>query len=106
MKMNENNTLSAHQMGAQCILTLTRKIIKSGKPEHLRQQITHKAGRTGITWRLTSTPRLCLTTSNFINKGIRLWNMLDPEIQQIESGTAFKEKMKKWVRKNIPVKPD
>ena len=104
--MEENDILSAHQMGAQSILMLTRKILLSGKPEHLRHQLTYKSGRTGTAWRLTSIPRLCITSSNFINKGIRLWNMLDPDIQQIESVTIFKERMKKWVRTNIPVKPD
>ena len=104
--MEENNVLSLHQMGAQSIVMMTRIILTTGKPKQLYQQLTSKEGRTGIYWKTSTIPKLNITTSNFIHKGVKLWNMLDQDIRSTTSTIAFKDRIKKWIKTNIPVKPD
>ena len=104
--LEKNNVLSMHQMGAQSILTLIKKIIATNKPTQLSRQLSRKTGRSGTTWKTTRNPKLNITTSNFIHKGVRLWNMLDEELKTTISMKTFKDKMKKWVKINTPLKPD
>ena len=93
--LEKNDVLSMHQMGAQSIRTLIRKMILSGKPNQLTKQINSKTGRGGIRWKVTQSPKLNIITSNFIHKGVNLWNMLYQELKTTISTKTFKEKMKK-----------
>ena len=96
---------SIHQMGAQSIISMYRKITRTGKPSQLFNQLYKTEGRNGTTWKVKSTPRLTITSSDVIEKGTKLWNMISEEIKIIEADTFFKTKCKQWTMKNIPIKP-
>ena len=104
--LKSNNMLSIHQMGAMSIANNFRKIITTGKPEKLYNVLTKTEGRTGTLWKTTrKTPRLTITASSFIEKGLRIWNKLDQEIKEVNTEYTFKKKFKPWATLNIPIKP-
>ena len=92
-------------MCAQAILTLMKKIIMTKKPTQLNLQIEMRKGRTGTIWRTKKFSRLSITSSNFIYKGIALWNKLDPDIRETKNTVNFKKKIIDWVKANIAIKP-
>ena len=103
--LEANDTLSIHQLGAKAILNTIRKVILTGKPAQFSNRITRRCTRDGDMWRVSGIPRLSISGSNLIEKGIRLWNKLTPEMKEIQSTPRFKKACKNWVKKNIPIKP-
>ena len=103
--LTSNRMQSVHQMGAQSVLNTYRKIIKTGKPRYLYEQLCRQEGRRGHTWRVKTTPKLSVTTSKLIERGTKLWNMLSKDIKKIESNHGYKREVKKWTMLNIPIKP-
>ena len=103
--LDANKMQSVHQMGAQSILNTYRKIIKTGKPRNLFEQLSRQEGRHGLTWRVKNNPKLTITTSKLIERGTKLWNMLSDDVKKIESSYRFKKECKEWTILNIPIKP-
>ena len=103
--LNTNNMQSIHQIGAQSILNMYRKIIVTEKPNHLYKQLRRTEGRNGTIWKVNNNPKLTISLSNFIEKGTKLWNILDPDVKEIESDLSFKKRCKQWTIKNISIKP-
>ena len=100
-----NGMQSIHQMGAQCVLNMYRKMIMTEKPRCLYEQLSRHDGRHGQTWKAKNNPRLTVTSSKIIEKGTRLWNRLDAGIKDIPNHNRFRRECKKWTLKNIPIKP-
>ena len=100
-----NNVLSIYQLNAQAILNTIRKIIISGKPRQLYEKIYVKETREGTEWRIKGTPKLTISRSNLVEKGIKLWNQLTQETKSITNTQTFKKMCKEWVKKNIHIKP-
>ena len=92
-------------MGAQSILNMVRKIIYTKKPFQLSQQLSKLESRHGPIWKISKTPRITITSSSFLEKGVKMWNLLDNDVKNIQDGTKFKAECKKWTLKNIPIKP-
>ena len=103
--LEANNTLSMHQLGAKAILNVMRKIIQTEKPVQLFNKLMRRSTREGVMWRVYGTPRLSISGSNLIEKGVRLWNQLTQDIKDIQSTPRFKKACKNWVKENIPIKP-
>ena len=103
--LEANQVLSIHQMGAKAILNTMRKIITSKKPEQLYNKLKKKNSREGEVWSLIGTPRLTISKSNIIEKGVKLWNQITPDMKNTQSTPRFKKDCKEWVKANVPIKP-
>ena len=81
--LKSNRMQLVHQMGAQSVLNTFWKIIITGKPRNLYDQLCRHDGRRGSTWRVKTTTKLSVTTSKLIERGTKLWNMLSDDIKRI-----------------------
>ena len=50
--LKSNKMQSIHQMGAQCIVSMFKKIITTEKPRALYEPLSSHEGRHGTTWRI------------------------------------------------------
>ena len=80
-------------------------MIASGKPKQLCNKIMQRNTREGNMLRIQGTPRLAISGSNLLEKGVKLWNLLPNELKETQSTPAFKRASKSWVKANIPIKP-
>ena len=80
-------------------------MIISGKPVQLCNKLIQRSTREGNMLRIQGTPKLSISGSNLLEKGVKLWNQLPKEIKEIQSTPAFKKASKNWVKANIPIKP-
>ena len=87
------------------MISMFRKMITTEKPRTIYEQLISHKGRQGYTWKIKNTPRLTITSSKLIERGAKLWNMLDEETKMIKGDITFKRECKRWTLKNIPIKP-
>ena len=99
--------LSVHQLGAMSTIIMTKKILQSGKPEFIADQmIVREAGgtRSGNTMQLARSS-LTLSREGFLYRGSKLFNLLPENLRNENKISKFKREAKAWVKLNIAVKP-
>ena len=107
--MNKTDTLSIHQMVAYHTAVNTYKIIKSGKPTYIAMKM--KGRQLNMTTRQGASTvtipgyKLNIAREGFIYRGATIFNKLDVNIRTEAKLSKFKLEVKKWVKKNIPIKP-
>ena len=69
------------------------KILKSGKPEHLRSRIT--LDEEGLM--VSRNPRLQTTGLGLLWRGQELWNSIPQEAREAQTIARFKTNIKKWI---------
>ena len=98
--------LSVRQLSVYYSLTMVFNIKKSGKPLHFAKMFGRSFPRETrygsqnaiyIKGKVVSN----LQRQNFTYRSAVLWNSLPGEIRIIETSSAFKQKLKEWVRENI-----
>lgn len=100
------NKLSVHQEIVYQIGCNTKKILDTGRPKslskYLKEADTRTTRRTRYVRRDT---RYQASKESFINHGINLLDKIPPEVLAIEKMDRFKKELKKWVKREISVKP-
>ena len=107
--LNRTDTLSIHQMIAYQTAVNTYKIIKSGKPTYVAMKMKGRqlsmATRQSASTVTVPGYKLNLAREGFIFRGATLFNKLDVNIRTEPKLSKFKLEVKKWVKRNIPIKP-
>ena len=105
--MKRSDQLSVHQLGAMSTIIMTKKILQSGKPESIADQmIVREAGgtRSGSTLKPAKSS-LILSREGFLYRGSKLFNLLPDNLRNEDKISKFKSEAKAWVKLNIAVKP-
>ena len=105
--LKRTDELSVHQLGAMSTIIMTKKILQSGKPEFIADQmIVREAGgtRSGNTMQLARSS-LTLSREGFLYRGSKLFNLLPENLRNENKISKFKREAKAWVKLNIAVKP-
>ena len=88
---------------------LAYKIIQTGKPRYLAQKLQKKNTGTslrGNLGRLTiQRSKLTISREGFVQRAASILNNLDEVLRNEEKVKKFKVGLKKWVVKNIAIKP-
>ena len=88
---------------------LSHKVVKFKKPLYIsnkfKQTDTIRELRGNKAKFHLTRSSLSIVSEGFIDRGIRLMNMLDPELRMKKSTGKFRNESKKWVLSNIKVKP-
>ena len=106
--MTQCNWLSVRQLIVYHSLNLLRQILKDKKPLYISRKLESMHRETRTTDYLTLFDSRYFKTStalrSFIPRAIKDWNILPLEIREIESTEKFKQRLKIYIRENIPVK--
>ena len=107
--LEQTGSLSIHQMVAYQTAVSTYKIIKSGKPSYIANKMklktTNRDTRQGRGKVQIPNYTLNIAREGFIYRGATVFNKLDEKLRTEPKLAKFKEGVKKWVRKNISIKP-
>ena len=97
---------SVNQMAALATLTLLKKMMDSGKPRLVVERLRKAESRhqTLSVIRPTS-HQLKMTRESFIERAVKLWNLIPADLKGTQSIAKFKIEAKKWVKLNVPAKP-
>ena len=104
--------MSVHQLTAYHTLMTVHRIITSQYPRYLAEKFKlKKAGDEGIfPHRHTNTIKvpnhtLTLSRGGFVVRGASLWNTLPTEMRSLTKKEKFQNKLRKWVKTNIQIRP-
>ena len=103
--LEEAGVLSVHQIGAEAILNEAKKVLNTGKPEYLKNELKIIESRRGEKKIKQRKNRLNLADEGFIHKATLLLNMIPPEMLAEEEMKRFRKMSKEWVKSNINPKP-
>ena len=99
--------LSIHQLGVYSTVMLVKKSIIYRSPGYFMNKLKNKDQSS-----LRTCEKLCplnvklnLSRSSFFYRGIKLFNSLPSVLQEETSLTRFQIELKKWICKNISIKP-
>ena len=104
--LEETNKLSIHQEVTYQIGVNAVRINKINRPVSLSNLIKQKEGRN--TRKKTfekKVTRLEITRESFSNKAIEVLNLIPKELLAIEKTERFKREFRKWILKEVPIKP-
>ena len=57
----------------------------------------------GCCFVIAETPKSEKSRKSFVNNTTLLWNSLPVEIRKIEKLEMFRNKLKEWIKKNVPI---
>ena len=110
--INFTDQLSVHQLVAYHTLIHVHKIIIHEKPKYLSTKMKIKTPQNDSIFlnRQLSTidmnnKKLSISRAGFVYRGTKLFNNLPHEIRCLKSHNSFKQEVKKWIKKNISIKP-
>ena len=97
--------LSVQQLTAFATLATCHKIIQTGKPSALANKLYQGSSRTrnGISIRLEA--NLTLSRGAFLYRAAVLFSALPQNVREDTGTHSFKQKLRKWIKANVPVKP-
>ena len=100
--------LSVKQLYVYHSLLLVFKMQQSGKPAYLKEKFRNNFAyrtrqATGSCFILNETPRTEKSRKSFVHSNIITWNSLPADIRKINKLPRFKQKLKEWVLKNVPI---
>ena len=100
--------LSVRQLVVYHTVSLTRKIIKTGKPVYLAKRLSSDFLRqtrqsTMGNLKAAPMPNRQLTERGFLYRAPQTFNQIPAEIRSLQSDYIFKKKLKIWVSQNIPI---
>ena len=107
--LQDTGTLSIQQMIAHQTAVMAYKIVKSKKPSYLahRLQVRQPGIELRGNPRMITQPgyKLGISREGFLYRSATLLNMMDEKLREEPRLEIFKSESKKWVKKNIKVKP-
>ena len=92
--LKETNSLSVHQLGAELILNQAKKILITGKPEYLKDNLQMEEDRRGNKKVKRRRNKLNMTDEGFVEKAAQLLNMIPPKMLAEEKLSRFKNMFK------------
>ena len=98
--------LSVHQLTAFFTLSTCQKIIHTGKPETLASKLRHGTVVTRHGDNIRMEANLTLSRGAFFYRAGLLFNKLPEELRADMEPSAFKPKVKQWIKMNVLVKPE
>ena len=103
--LEASGDLSVQQLIAYVTLSTCQKMVLTGKPIVLAEKFKQScvSTRQGINIRIEA--NLTLTRGAFFYRAAVLFNKLPQDIRDQLLSKAFREKMREWIRFNVPVKP-
>ena len=103
--LEASGDLSVQQLIAYVTLSTCQKMVLTGKPIVLAEKFKQScvSTRQGINIRIEA--NLTLTRGAFFYRAAVLFNKLPQDIRDQFLSKAFREKMREWIRFNVPVKP-
>ena len=103
------NSLSVQQLIALQTILMTYKILMTSKPSYLANKIRYAEDQPMLRSSSESLQKINLklnqSRESFIYRAITLYNKLDEHIRKCQSLNQFKVLARKWVKENIPIKP-
>ena len=109
LMLDQCKWLSVRQMVFYYTVSLTWKIVKTGKPEYLASRLnmefprnTRQATQNNI--RLPPQCNKRLTEKSFLQRAPMCFNQVPSDIRSIEAEGNFKHKLKMWIMEKIPLK--
>ena len=110
-KYNRIEWLSVSQMVHFHSLSLVYEMKTDQKPEYFRSKFhsnfpydTRLSTDAGI--RRTDHCTLEVSKTSFVPRTTKLWNELPPDIRTAPTLKSFKNKLKRWVKKTLPIQAD
>ena len=107
--LKETNSLSVQQMIAYHTTVLAYKIIKAGKPKFIAERLLLREGRMDLRRNagniIVKRKNLEISREGFIYRASVLLNNIGEELRNEEKIGRFKVGLRKWIVKNIPIKP-
>ena len=107
--MEWTGSLSVHQMVAYLTAVSTYEIVKTGKPTFIAEKIKIRNvncnTRHGVGTVQPPDYTLNIAREGFIYRGATIFNKLEESLRIEPKLEKFKAGVKKWVKKNIAIKP-
>ena len=104
--VNKTGMLSINQMAAMAILGTVFGMLATGKPKFVVERLLLSGSRQNTLKVIRPTShQLKLTGEGFLEKAVRLWNLLPIDLRREQSKPKFKMKLKLWIPGNVPAKP-
>ena len=107
--LQRTDSLSVHQMVAYQTAVTTYKIVRSGKPSYIAEKMKMRLLSQNTRHGGGSVQRpdysLNIAREGFIYRGASIFNKLEVSLRNEAKLETFKIRVKKWVIKNIPIKP-
>ena len=107
--LDNTESLSVQQMIALQTIIMTHKILRTSKPSYIANKIRYAENklylRSSCNLLQNLNIKLNQSKEGFINRAIILYNKLDDDVKMSPSLNLFKKEARKWVKVNIPVKP-
>ena len=99
--------LSVNQIAALATLTMLKKMMDSGKPRLVVERLRKtKSRHQTLSLNRPSSHQLKMTRESFMERAIGMWNIIPVYLKSTQPRAKFKVEAKKWVRMNVPAKPD
>ena len=109
--LEDAKDMSIHQIGAYHTLVTVARMLKTQRPEYFARRLNlRKPSAAGVfPLRQLNTINvecnLSISRCGFSYRAAKLWNCLPENVRSISSMKAFKLDVKKWIAKNIALKP-
>ena len=107
--LEDTASLSIQQMIGYHTAILAYKIVKSGKPTYLATKLIQQKEGMELRGRLgrihPAKKKLFISKEGFLYRGACILNKLDDNLRNESKLDNFKSGMKKWVKRNISIKP-
>ena len=87
------------------------KAVRLKKPSYLAEKFRLRQPNEFETFphRQTNTIKvragLTISRDGIVYRGAKLWNLLSQDLKNEEKLTTFKQMVKKWIYRNVPIKP-
>ena len=108
--MKSCNEMSVNQLGAYHTLLTMHKAINEQTPKYVYDKLTEKVpvdGRRRQQNKVTvPNYRLTVSRGSFCYRGATLWNKLPDQLRENVAYKKFKPQLKKWIKSNIPIRPN
>ena len=103
--LDASGDLSVQQLTAFATLSTCHKIMQTGKPTALATKLTQGRTRTRNGTVIRIHAKLTLSHGAFLYRAAVLYNSLPQDAREDTLTSSFKQKIKHWIKDNIPAKP-
>ena len=109
--VSKGKVMSVQQLTAYHMLMTVFKAVRLKKPSYLAEKFNLRQTNVFETFphRQTNTIKaragLTISRGGIVYRGAKLWNLMSQDLRSEEKLTTFKQMVKKWIYRNVPIKP-
>ena len=109
--VSEGKVMSVQQLTAYHTLMTVFKAVRLKKPSYLAEKFKLRQPNEFETFphRQTNTIKaragLTILLGGIVYRGAKLWNLMSQDLRNEEKLMKFKHMVKKWIYRNVPIKP-